>query len=211
MRAAQARLARLAEEDHAEELDHDVGGERGGKRDERGPEGQQHVDEGPGHFVREQKRLQQQPLGHEAVQRRQPGHGKRADQGQPRDPRHAMDQAAEAPEVALAGRMQHRAGAEEQQALHERVIEAVIQQRDQGERAEGVHADAEEHDREPEAGEDDADVLDRGVGEQPLHVGLGRGKHHAVQRAEEPEARAARGPTTTRACPSRSKVTRSTP
>ena len=83
--------------------------------------------------------------------------------------------------------MQNRPGTEKQQALHERVIEAVIQERDQGECSEGGHADAEEYDREPEAGEDDADVLDRGVREQPLHVGLGRGEHHTVQRAEEPE------------------------
>ena len=123
------RLARLAEEDDAEELDHDVGGERGGERDERGAERQQHVDEGVRHFVRKQERLQQQPLGDEAVERRQPRHRERADQREPRDPGHAMDQAAEAPEVALAGRVQHRARAEKQQALHERVIEAVIQQR----------------------------------------------------------------------------------
>ena len=86
--------------------------------------------------MREQECLQQQPLGHEAVERRQPGDRERADEGEPRDPGHAMDQPAELPEVALAGRVQHRARAEEQQALDEGVIEAVIKERDERERRE---------------------------------------------------------------------------
>ena len=97
------RLARLAEEDDSKELDHDIGGERGGERDERSAEGKQHVDEGPGHFVRKEKRLQEEPLGDEAVQGREPGHGERADEGEPGDPRHAMDQSTQAPEVAFTG------------------------------------------------------------------------------------------------------------
>ena len=103
MRAGESCLARLAEEDHAKELHHDIGGECGRERDERGPEGKQHVDEGSGHFVRKEKRLQEQPLGDEAVQWREPGHGERTDEGEPGDPRHAMDQSAQAPEVAFAG------------------------------------------------------------------------------------------------------------
>ena len=74
--------------------------------------------------MREQKRLQQQPLRDEAVQRRQARDRQRADERQPGDPWHAMDQSAEAPEIAFAGGMQHRARAQEQQALHERVVEA---------------------------------------------------------------------------------------
>ena len=45
VRARESRLARLAEKDHPEELDHHIGGKRGGERDERGAEWQQHVDE----------------------------------------------------------------------------------------------------------------------------------------------------------------------
>ena len=138
----QRRFARLAEKDHAEELDHHVGGKRRGQRDDRGAEWQQHVDEWPRHLVCEEERLQQQPLGDEAVEGRQTRHRQRADQREPGDPGHAMDQAAEPAEIALAGRMQHRAGAEEQQALHERVIEAVIERGDQRERSERMHADA---------------------------------------------------------------------
>ncbi len=88
------------------------------------------------HFVREQERLQQQPLRHEAVERRQTGDRERADQREPGDPRHAVDQAAEPAEIALARRVQNRARAEEQQALHERVIERVIEHGDQRERRE---------------------------------------------------------------------------
>ena len=43
--------------------------------------------------------------------------------------RHAVDQAAKPLHVALAGRGQHRAGAEEQQALEDRVVEHVKQRR----------------------------------------------------------------------------------
>ena len=88
-------FARLAEEDHAEELHHDVGGQRGGQRDHRRAERQQHVHERARHLVREQERLQQQPFRYEAVERRQPRDRERADQREPRDPRHAVDQAAE--------------------------------------------------------------------------------------------------------------------
>ena len=40
VRLCSAGLARLAEKDHAEELDHDVGGERRRQRDHRGAERQ---------------------------------------------------------------------------------------------------------------------------------------------------------------------------
>ncbi len=48
---------------------------------------------------------------------------------EPRHPGHAVDQAAELAETALLGRVQHRAGGEEQQALEERVIERVVERR----------------------------------------------------------------------------------
>ena len=52
-----------------------------------------------------------------------------AEQEGERGERHAVDQAAEALHVALAGRGQHRAGAEEQHALEQRVVEDVEQRR----------------------------------------------------------------------------------
>ena len=47
--------------------------------------------------------------------------------------RHAMDQAAHGLHVALTGGVQHRAGAEEQQAFEDRVVERVEQRGGQGE------------------------------------------------------------------------------
>jgi hypothetical protein len=55
----------------------------------------------------------------------------------------------------------HRAGAEEQQALHERMIDRVIEHREQRECRERRHAHAVKHERETDRGEQDADVLDR--------------------------------------------------
>ncbi len=86
-----------------------------------------------------------------------------------RDP-HPVDQPAEPVQVARAGGGLHRAGADEQQALEQRMVEHVQQRRGQRERRTGrVPVGAERH-REAEAEEDDADVLDRAVGEQPLQV-----------------------------------------
>ena len=94
--------------------------------------------------------------------------------------RHAVDQAAEMLHVALAGRGQHRAGAEEQQALEHRVVEDVEQRRGQRQRRGGVQAVGDERQRQAEADEDDADVLHRVVGEQALQVML----HQRVEHAE---------------------------
>ena len=56
---------------------------------------------------------------------------------------------------------QHGAGAEEQQALEQRMVEHVEQRRGQRERRGRRHAVGEERQRQAEADEDDADVLDR--------------------------------------------------
>ena len=57
-----------------------------------------------------------------------------ADQERERRLRHAVDQAAELLHVALAGGGEHRAGAEEQQALEQRMVEHVKQRRGQRQR-----------------------------------------------------------------------------
>ena len=69
---------------------------------------------------------------------------------------------------------------EKQQTLHERVIEAVIEERDQASAPRAGMPTPKNTMRKPEAGEDDAKVLDRRVREQSLHVGLGRCEHHPV-------------------------------
>ena len=82
----------------------------------------------------EQDRLEGQPFGDEAVERRQRRDRRAADQKDERGLRHAVDEAAEMLHVALAGRGQHRAGAEEQQALEQRMIEDVKQRGGQRQR-----------------------------------------------------------------------------
>ncbi len=98
-----------------------------------------------------------------------------------------MDEAAEVPQIAFAGRVQYRTRAQEQQALHERMVHGVIHDGNQGERRGSAHADTGEYDRQPEAGKQDPDVFDGGIGEQPLHVGLRSRENDPVQRAEQPE------------------------
>ncbi len=82
--------------------------------------------------------------------------------------RHAVDQAAELFHVALAGRAQHRAGAEEQQALEQRVVEHVQQRRRSAPapRA-GIHAVGLERQRQAEPMQRSMpDILDRRIGQQ---------------------------------------------
>ena len=93
--------------------------------------------------------------------------------------RHGTDQAAELLDVALVRRVQHGPGAEEQQALEQRVIEDVQQRRREGQRRRRQHAVGLEGQRQAQADEDDADVLHRAVGEQPLDVALQQGAQHA--------------------------------
>ena len=183
MRVRQGGLPRLAEKDHAVELDHHIRGQSGGQRQRRRAQRDEHVDERMGNLRREEKRLQQQPLGNEAVERRQARDGERADQGQRRHPRHAADQAAELAQAALFGRMQHRAGGQKQQALEERVVERVDQRGAEGERRKQAQVAGLEQNGQADAGKDDSDVLDRGVRQQALHVGLHAAKI-APNRAE---------------------------
>ena len=55
VRLLQGPLPRLAQKDHAEEFHHHVGGERGGQREQRRTQRQQHVDEGVRHLVANRK------------------------------------------------------------------------------------------------------------------------------------------------------------
>ena len=113
--------------------------------------------------------------------------------------RHAVDEPAEMLHVALAGRGQHRAGAEEQQALEERMVEDVEERRGQRQRRGAGHAVGPEGERQAQPDEDDADVLDRVVGEQPLQVVLHQGVEDAHHRGDAAERQDQRRPTTTAA------------
>ena len=88
----------------------------------------------------EQDRLEGQPLGDEAVQRRQRRYGHAAGEEHERGLRHAMDQAAELFQVADAGGGEHGAGAEEEEALEQRVVENMEQRRGHRQRRRRHHA-----------------------------------------------------------------------
>ena len=79
------------------------------------------------------------------------------------------------------GRGQHGAGAEEQQALEQRVVQDVEQRGGQGQRRRGRHSVRLEGERQPEPDEDDADVFDRVGGKQPLQVVLDERKGRREQ------------------------------
>ena len=130
-----------------------------------------------------------QELADEAVQRRQARDGGRADQeASPRSCRHALDQPAEAVDVARAGGVQHRAGAEEQQALEDGVVHDVQQPAAMPRTASAALPVARPDQPEAEAERDDADVLDAVVGEQALEVVLGQREQHAEDARDRPDA-----------------------
>ncbi len=89
--------------------------------------------------------------------------------------------------VAFAGRGVDRAGAEEQQALEQRVIEDVKERGGESERRGERHAVRLERQREPEPDEDDADILDRVIGEQPLEIVLHQRVENAHHRGDAAE------------------------
>ena len=130
--------------------------------------------------------------------------------GEPCHPGHPVNQAPQAPERSFTGGVQHRSRAKKQQPLHEGVIETVIEERDEREGRHGGHVDAAEDDGKAERGEYDAEILDRGVGQQSLHVGLGRRKNHSIQRRKQAEAER-NEPHHHSGDPNRSKLTRNTP
>jgi len=98
-----------------------------------------------------------------------------------------VDEAAEMLHVALAGGVEHRAGTEEEQALEHRVIEDVQEAGGERERGGGCHAVRLEGERKAHPDENDADVLDRVIGKQPLEVVLHQRIEHAHHRGDAGE------------------------
>ena len=84
--------------------------------------------------MREEKCLQQEPLGNESVEGRQRRNRHCADQERKGRHGHSMNQTAEMFHVAGVRGVQHRAGAEEQQRFEHGVVDGVIQARDQRQR-----------------------------------------------------------------------------
>ena len=184
-RVGQVRFARPAEKDDGVELDHHVRRQRHGQHECGRGQRNEHVDERLRQARRKQECLQQQPFGNEAVEWRNAGDRQRADEREPGHPRHPVDQATELAEVALLGCMQHRARREKQEAFEKRVVERVIEhcrQRDRGKQRLVVGL---EQYRQADPCDDDADVFDRRVREEALHVGLHCGEYHAEQRGRK--------------------------
>ena len=111
-----------------------------------------------------------EPLTDEAVQRRQRGDGHRADEEEERRLGHPLDQAPHLLHVPRVRRMQHGAGAEEQQPFERGMVEGVVQPRDQRQRRQNVVAAVQKHQCRAQTHEDDADVFDAVIGKQTLEV-----------------------------------------
>ena len=186
--------ARPPEKRNAIGLDEAGGGKRRREREQRAHRGD-HESQAP---LRQpgadQDRLERQPFRDEAVQRRQRRNRRAADQERDRRARQTMDQAAELLHVALAGRAHDRARAEEQQALEQRMVEHVQQRGRHRQRRRKLHAVRPKRHRKAQADEDDPDILDRGIGEQPLEILLHQRVEHAENRSDAAETQRDQAP-----------------
>ena len=75
--------------------------------------------------------------------------------------------------------MEHRPGAEEQQALEEGMVEHVEQRAGKAEDREAGLSKGQSQEADAETQGDDPDVLDAVVGQQPFEVVLRQGEEHA--------------------------------
>ena len=177
---------RLAQEDDAAHL-----GEAGQRQraDQRQPGDGEHLqpDRPVEHSPREE-RLVGHPLADEPVERREPDDRHRADEERRPGERHPLGEAAQPLDVAGAGRVDHRARAEEQQALEERVVQGVQRRAREAEHRD--HRVVIGHPQRPraDAEQDDPDVLDAVVGEEPLEVVLRERPEHAEHARDHAEA-----------------------
>ncbi len=179
------RTPRRAQQREPHDLDEAQQRERGGggQTGQRDPRGERDADGPVQGGV--QQRLQDQPLRGESVERRQSGDRHRADQKGAAGPGHAAQQPAEMVEVEAADGPRERPGAEEQQRLEDRVVGDVQQGGGERDRRPGRRAGVGEQQRCAEAEGDDADVLDRVIGEQALEIVLHERPQHAPQARQQ--------------------------
>ena len=111
-------------------------------------------------------------------------------------PRHPPQQAPEFLDLPRAGRHDHASGAEEQQSLEDRVVQHVVEAGGDADRGQSLAVHRERHHAGAQPEQDDADVLDAVVGEQPLEVVLHQRIQHAENRRERPDQRGRGRPTT---------------
>ena len=134
-----------------------------------------------------QYRLEQQPLRDESIERWQRGDCHGTDEHGRGGPRHAPCQPTVGIQPPLAGRCHHGAGAHEQGAFHDGVIDRVQERGRKCQRRGGEQALRLERKGETECSEDQADVLDGAEGEHALDVGFEQGSDHAVHRGHGAE------------------------
>ena len=126
--------------------------------------------------------LEQEPLTDESVERRKSDDRDGADREAGARGRHTPHQSAHLVEVAGTGRLDRRAGSEEQQRLEDPVVEDVEKRCGHEGGAERRMPVARERQRGADADEDETNVLGRRVGQKHLEVRFD-------QRVQDPEER----------------------
>ena len=163
-RAEEHRAVELGEGQHHHAADE-------GQRRQRGRRGEGVAARGD---AVEQPEVDEQ-LRDEAVQGRQGADGRRAGEEEQRRQRHVAAQSAEAVERGGVRRREDVARAEEEERLEKRVVGRVEQRPGDARQRDELVARGLAQRGDADADEDDADVLDRGVGQQAFHVVLRRG------------------------------------
>lgn len=121
----------------------------------------------------------------EPVERRQGADGRRAGQKQQARDGHVPAQPSQRIERGGVRLGEYVAGSEEEQRFEQRVVECVEQcARKSADRRELVARTLAQR-RDAQSDQDDADVFDRRVGQQPLHVVLRRGEDHAPESRDD--------------------------
>ena len=181
-RAAQeSRAAHLDEAGHRQRADHG--------QDGSGDRGARHT----GRQAREEPQVDQQ-LAHEAVQGRQAADRDSPNQEKRGRPGHGLCQAAQTVDGPGACRVDDRTRAQEKQGLEEAVVPDMEEAARHAQHKEfGTAARAAQH-RQPHAHQDDADVLDAVVGQEPLDVVLRHREGHAEEARDGAQGQDHRAP-----------------
>ena len=179
--------ARLGQECDAEGLHKACRRQRARQRQHRAAKREHQPHQAVGRPEALQQGLVGQPFAHKPVERRQGRDGHRADQEEERRLRHPLDQPAHLLHVAGVRRVQDRARAQEQQRLEDRVVDGVIQPGDERQRRQHRVVRMQEHQGRPQPHQDDADILDAVIRQQPLEVVLHQRVEHAQHRGDGPD------------------------
>ncbi len=150
------------------------------RRDDAAQDG--HHDDRVG--ARRQRRREHRPLPDEAGGQRDAGHGEQEEREDARHQRRLLAEAGPPREVGLLAtgvthQRDHGEGAHGREAVGDEVEQHGLQRGELPDREVGRALDAEH------AGEQEAGVGDRGVGQHPLHVGLRDGEHRADEHGED--------------------------